>query len=148
MNCDIQRSAFMVPCCFPRRRVKLTVGLTNMYRIPKELDLSPVVGEFTTQVRVGQFDLQFTFGSVSFAIQSPVNVFRNGKLVAHWEEGKWPDPGFYDIMNSEVRRCEVVNDRLIVLAFENGLAMHLEDNSDQYESMQISFAEEPSLWII
>jgi len=119
-----------------------------MYRIPKELDLSPVVGEFTTQVRVGQFDLQFTFGSVSFVIQSPVHIFRNGKLVAHWEEGKWPDPGFYDIMNSEVIRCEVLNDRLIVLAFENGLAMHLEDNSDQYESMQISLAGEPSPWII
>ena len=41
-----------------------------MYGIPKELDLSPVLGEFTTQVRVGQFDLQFTFGSVSFAVQS------------------------------------------------------------------------------
>ena len=119
-----------------------------MYRIPKELDLSPVVGEFTTQVRVGQFDLQFTFGSVSFAVQSPVNIFRSGELVAHWEEGKWPDPGFYDIMNSEVIRCEVLNDRLIVLAFENGLAMHLEDNSDQYESMQISFAGEPSPRIV
>jgi hypothetical protein len=119
-----------------------------MYRIPKELDLSPVVGEFTTEIRVGQFDLQFTFGSVSFAIQSPVNVFRNGNLVAHWEEGKWPAPGFYDIINSRVRRCEVVNDRLIVLAFENGLAMHLEDNSDQYESMQISFAGDPCPWII
>jgi hypothetical protein len=33
-----------------------------MCRVPKDLDLSPVVGEFTTQVRVGQFDLQFTFG--------------------------------------------------------------------------------------
>ncbi len=64
------------------------VGLKNMYRIPKELDLSPVVGEFTTQVRVGQFDLQFTFGAVNFAVQSPVNLFREGKLVAHWEEGK------------------------------------------------------------
>src|SRR5258705_13982313 len=107
-------SAFILHPCFQRRRVNSNVALTNMYRIPKELDLSPVVGEFTTQVRVGQFDLQFTFGSVSFAVQSPINVFRNGKLVAHWEEGKWPDPGFYEIMNSEVRRCEVVNDRLIV----------------------------------
>ena len=26
--------------------------------------------------------------------------------------------------------------------------MHLEDNSDQYESMQISFAGDPSQWII
>jgi hypothetical protein len=119
-----------------------------MYRIPKELDLSPVIGEFTTQLRVGQYDLQFTLGSVNFAIQSPVNLFRDGKLVAHWEEGKWPDPGFYDIMNAAVTRCEVVSDRLIVLAFDNGLEMHLEDNSDQYESMQIAFEGNPSQWII
>ena len=119
-----------------------------MYRIPKELDLSSVVGEFTTQVRVGQFDLQFTFGDVSFAIQSPVNLFRDGELFAHWQESRWPDAGFYEIMNTEVTRCQVVNDRLIVFEFANGIEMHLEDNSDQYESMQISFRGDPSLWII
>lgn len=119
-----------------------------MYRIPKEIDLSLVVGEFTTQIRVGQFDLQFTFGPVNFAIQSPVNLFRDGNLVAHWEEGMWPEAGFYDIMNSEVKSCDIVNDRLIVFYFENGLAMHLEDNSDQYESMQITIAGNPSPWII
>ena len=119
-----------------------------MYRIPKELDLSPVVGEFTTQVRVGQFDLQFTFGDVNFTIQSPVNLFRNGKLIAHWEEGKWPDPGFYEVMNTEVTRCQVVNDRLLVFEFANGIEMHLQDNSDQYESMQIWFKDNPSEWII
>jgi len=119
-----------------------------MYRIPESLDLSPVVGEFTTQVQVGQFDLQFTFGVVHFAIQSPVNLFRDGKLVAHWEEGRWPDPGFYDLMNAKVRRCEVVNDRLILFEFENGITMHLEDSSDQYECMQISFEGDPSPWII
>lgn len=119
-----------------------------MYRIPDKLDLSPVVGEFTTQVRVGQFDLQFTFGPVSFAVQSPVNLFRDGKLIAHWEEGRWPDPSFYDIMNAKVRRCEVPSDRLIVLEFDNGIAMHLEDSSDQYECMQIYFEGNPSPWII
>lgn len=120
----------------------------NMYRIPKELDLSPVVGEFTTQIRVGQFDLQFTFGDVNFAIQSPVNVYRSGELIAHWEEGKWPDSGFYEIMNTEVVRCQTVNDRLIVIKFANGIEMHLEDNSDQYECMQIKFEGNPSPWII
>ena len=119
-----------------------------MYRIPKELDLSPVVGEFTTQVRVGQFDLQFTLGDVNFSVTSPVDLFRSGKLVAHWEEGRWPDPGFYDIMNTEVTRCEVVNDTLIVIEFANGIEMHLVDNSDQYESMQIVFKGNPSPWII
>ena len=119
-----------------------------MYRIPNNLDLSPVVGKSTSQVRVGQYDLQFTFGRVSFAVESPVNLFRDGKLLAHWEEGRWPDPGFYDIMNTEVRHCEVVSDRLIVFEFANGIQMHLEDNSDQYESMQISFEGEQSQWII
>jgi hypothetical protein len=119
-----------------------------VYRIPNDLDLSPVVGEFTTQVRVGQFDLQFTFGPVNFTVESPVKLLRDGNLVALWEEGRWPDPGFYEIMNTEVRRCEVVNDRLIVIEFANGIVMHLEDSSDQYESMQIGFKGNPSLWII
>ena len=119
-----------------------------MYRIPKNLDLSPVVGEFTTQVRVGQFELQFTFSTVNFTVLSPVCLYRGGKQVAYWQEGCWPEPGFYDIMNTKVTRCEIVGDRRIVLEFENGLEMYLEDSSDQYECMKISFAGNPSQWII
>ncbi len=119
-----------------------------MYRIPKELDLSPVVGQFTTQVRVGQFDLQFTFGDINFGVTSPVNLFRGGELIGHWKEGKWPDAAFYDIMNIEATRCEIMNDRLIVIAFANGIEMHLADDSDQYECMQIHFKGNPSPWII
>jgi hypothetical protein len=119
-----------------------------MYRIPKELDLSGVVGQFTTQVRVGQFDLQLAFGPVDFAVSSPVSLFRNGEIVAKWAEGKWPEPGFFEVMNSEVKRCEIVSDRLIVLEFENGLEMHLEDSSDQYECMRIYFEGNPSPCII
>ena len=59
-----------------------------MYKIPKELDLSPVVGEFITQIRVGQFDLQFTFGPVNFAVGSPVNLFRDGKPVSPLGRGQ------------------------------------------------------------
>ena len=92
-----------------------------MYRIPNNLDLSPVVGQFTTQVRVGQFDLQFTFGPVSFAVQFPVNPFVKASSLGNGKEGRWPDPGFYDIMNATVRRRKVPNDRLIVIEFENGI---------------------------
>src|SRR5688500_5578037 len=119
-----------------------------MYRIPDDLDLSPVVGEFTTQLRIGQYDLQFTFGSFSFAVQSPVKLLRDGKIVGQWQEGRWPDAAFYDIMNTDVTRCEVVNDRLIVFEFENGVSMHLEDSTDQYESMQIYVDGNTSAWII
>jgi hypothetical protein len=119
-----------------------------MYRIPKDLDLSPVVGEFTTQLRIGQFDLQFTFGRVSFAVQSPVNLFRENKLIGDWEEGKWPESAFYKIMNVVVKRCEIVNDRLIAFEFENGIEMRLEDSLDQYETMQIAFEGDPTIWVI
>jgi hypothetical protein len=119
-----------------------------MYRIPSDLDLTPVLGEFTTQVRVGQFDLQFTFGRVNFAVQSPVELFKDGKLLARWEGGRWPDPGFYEVMNTAVTRCEIANDRLIVLEFDNGIAMHLVDSSDQYECMQIAIEGKPCEWII
>jgi hypothetical protein len=119
-----------------------------MYRIPRNLDLSPVVGEFTTQIRVGQFDVQFSFGDVHFSITSRINLFRGTELVGYWEEGKWPDAAFYDIMNAEVTRCGAVTDRLIVIAFANGLEMHLLDDSDQYECMQIRFQDDPSPCII
>jgi hypothetical protein len=119
-----------------------------MYRIPKELDLSPVVGQFTTQIGVGQFDIQFTFGTVGFAVTSPVDLFRGRQVIGHWEEGKWPDPAFYDIMNTEVNSCEVKTDRLIILRFANGIEMHLVDDSDQYECMHIYFEGNPNRYII
>lgn len=119
-----------------------------MYRIPKELDLSLVVGQFTTQVRVGQFNLQFTFGKVSFNVTSPVDLFRGGERIGHWEEGKWPEAAFYNIMNTAVIRCEIRTDRLIVISFSNGIEMHLVDDTDQYECMTIWFEGDPAPWVI
>lgn len=119
-----------------------------MYRVPLDLDLSKIVGEFTTQVRVGQFDLQFTFGPVSFAIQSQVTLSKNGEVVGSWKEGRWPDVASYDVMNSSVIRWEVPDDRRIVIHLENGVAIHLGDDSDQYECMRISFEGEPGVVLI
>lgn len=113
-----------------------------MYRIPADLDLSPAVGEFTTQFRVGAFDLQFTLGSVNFAVESRVELLRGGTRVAEWESGRWPEPGFFELFNATVERCEAVSDRVI----ENGLTLRLFDDSDQYESMQITV--DGGLWVI
>ena len=120
-----------------------------MYRIPNDLPLSNIIGEFTTQIRIGQFDLQFTFGNVSFTVESQVDLVRNGEVIGRWDEGKWPDRQFFEIMNVNVVKYEVPNDRLIVLSFENGIEMHLKDDSDQYECMQIFIEGDPTQsWII
>ncbi|MFZ1688234.1 MAG: hypothetical protein WAU70_12465 [Flavobacteriales bacterium] len=51
-------------------------------------------------------------------------------------------------MNVEVTRCDIPNDRLIVLEFSNGIVMHLVDDSDKYECMVINFQGDPLTWII
>jgi len=119
-----------------------------MYRIPKELDLSKAVGEFTTQIHVGKYDIQFEFGDVHFAIQSPIKVINKGEVIATWVEGVWPESGFIEIFNVPVSGVNFPDDRTIIIIFENNLEMHLSDNSDQYESMQISIKGESGPWII
>jgi hypothetical protein len=119
-----------------------------MYRVPLELDLSAIVGQSTTQVRVGQFDVQLTFGPVSFAVQSPIKLIRNGKVIGTWEEGRWPDSGFYETMNAKVSKWQIPDDRRIVICLENDLEIHLTDDSDRYECMQISVQGTPGLVVI
>ena len=119
-----------------------------MHRIPKNLDLSPVVGEFTSQIGIGPGDFQIAFGPVHFSVYSPIKVLREGEVVAKWTEGSWPTSGFYEILNAEVLSCKAINDRQIVFDFVNGLSMVLEDDTDQYESFQIIFKGESDSWII
>jgi hypothetical protein len=119
-----------------------------MYRFPKDLNLSPVIGEFITQFRVGQWDIQFTLGKVDFAIQSQITLLENNEQIGQWIEGQWPDPEFIKLFNSEVTEWEIISDQLLVLKFVNGIEMHLTDNSDQYESMQISFSSDDKQSII
>ncbi len=120
-----------------------------MYHLPDNLPLSGVVGEFTTQIRVGQFDVQFTFGKVNFIITGRVDLVRNGEIIGSWQEGKWPDPQFYEIMNVNITRYEIPNDITIVFYFENGIEMRLMDDSDyHYEWLQITVEGTKDWWVI
>jgi hypothetical protein len=119
-----------------------------MYRIPKELNLSKAIGQPATQIHVGQFDLQVSFGGIHFAIWSPIKLVRDGKVIGIWEEDRWPDPQFKEILNVNIQKYEIPNERAIILYFENGIEMHLIDHSDQYESMSISVDGESGPWII
>ncbi|MCK7597765.1 hypothetical protein M0G74_10835 [Microbulbifer sp. CAU 1566] len=119
-----------------------------MYCIPKELDLSKAIGEFTTQICIGKYDFQFSLGKVHFTVESPITLLRGGDLVATWKEGTWPESGFIEIFNVPVTKALIASDEKIIIFFENSLEMHLVDNSDQFESMQISIEGEPETWII
>lgn len=119
-----------------------------MYRILKELDLSKLVGEITTQVKVGQFDIQFSFGGFHFVIESAVHLFKDDCNIGSWFGGKWPSQKFFEIMNVEVAGCTVPDDKTIVIALENGIEIHLKDDSNDYECMRIHIDGFEGEWII
>ena len=117
-----------------------------MYRVPDDLDLSSTVGDFLTQIAVGQGDLQFTLGGFRFMAMSSVTLRRAGEQIAAWTQGTWPQAAFYDVMNTAVVGCEVEDERTIAFRFDNGVEMRLIDDSDQFETIQIS--GDKGLWVI
>ena len=119
-----------------------------MYRVPRDLNLSKLNGQFTTQICIGPFDIQFSIGDVHFVIESEILLKKDGEEAGVWKAGGWPSSEFYNVMNVEVDKYEIPNDREIIIAFKNGYSLHIYDNSDQYESMQIQFKGNPSPWII
>ena len=120
----------------------------NMYRIPKDLDLSKIVGKSTTQIHVGQYDIQFSFGEVDFQVESEIHIVCDGDVIGEWRGGHWPSPSFFKIMNVDVIRYETPDDRTIVIYLNGGLEIHMFDNSDQFECLQISIHGQPGPWII
>jgi len=109
-----------------------------MHGFPKNLDLSAAIGQETTQFRIGPYDLQFSFGEVSFAVQSQVELWRNSPIIATWQSGEWPSAEFYKALCAAVTSvCIIDNERRLCIALNNGLELHILDNSDQYESLQI-----------
>ena len=114
-----------------------------MYGIPSDLNYASMIGEFTTQVGVGQFDVQLTLGDFRFIIQSPIHLFKDGIRVGGWPPPPWPDTAFYDLMNVAVASVDLPNDKTIRISFENGLIAELSDDSDKYETMQIIVGKAP-----
>jgi hypothetical protein len=114
-----------------------------MYGFPPNLDYASIVGQFTTQICVEPFDLQFTLGDFRFILQSPVNVLREGTVVGAWDAVSWPEPAFYDLMNVPVISVDLPDNRTMIIRFEEGLEAVLVDDSDRYETMQIVVGPAP-----
>jgi hypothetical protein len=118
-----------------------------MYGIPPELNLDFMVGSETTQIRVGQHDVQFTFGKVDFRVQSRIVLSKNGIELGAWESGKWPDASFFEVMNVPVSSVQVQESKIIRINLVNGVSLKILDDSDQFETIQIVIDGEAS-WIV
>lgn len=120
-----------------------------MYRFPLDLDLSPLVGQFTTQLCVGAFDLQFSLGDYSFIVQGGLDLYRDGVVVATYRADSWPSHEFYGLLNAEVSSAFFHDETTLVISFTNGLEARVLDTSDQYESCQILVGKtNPTVYIV
>jgi len=109
--------------------------------------LSEAIGQCTTQLRIGPFDIQFSFGKVNFNIQSRVVLKSEGKTIGQWEEGTWPDAIFYEVFNLAMVDWQL-QEKSIILRLESGIDMHLIADDEGYECMQISIEGQNILWVI
>ena len=103
-----------------------------MYRVPPDLDLAPIVGDFSTQIRVGLYDFQFDLGGFSFTVTSRLELRKEQSLIATWEPGGWPKAGFKELFNNAAMKFELPNDREIAIYYDTGAELHLFDDSDEY----------------
>jgi len=102
-----------------------------------------MVGAFTTQICVGQFDVQLTLGDFRFVLQSPIRVLKSGVDIGGWEPSKWPDAAFYDLMNVEVTGSSFKDHETLSIQFEGGLELLLREDPGPHESMQIIVGKNP-----
>ena len=119
-----------------------------MYGFPSDLNLATAIGQEITQFSVGPYDLQFSFGKVAFAVQSQVEIRRASSVIATWQGGEWPSADFYEAFCSPVTSTHLVDERRLCVTLENGLQLHILDNSDQYESLQIFVPDASGPYIV
>jgi hypothetical protein len=121
-----------------------------MYRVPANLDLSDIVGAELEQIRLGPHEVQFQFGSgTTICVQSRVTVLRGDSTVSEWnDKSNWSNAAFQVLLARPVLRFSVPNDRVIEIQFAGELSIQLHDDSDQYESMQISRGDMANMVVI
>ena len=110
-----------------------------MYRFASDLNLDDLVGSEIQQICLGPFDVQFRFGSdTCIAVQGRVTLVAAGDVMCEWTVlGGWSNGEFQRLFNCSIETYAVLNDRLLEIGFQGGLALHLHDDSDQFESLQI-----------
>ena len=114
-----------------------------MYRFPKDLDLSFLVGAHIPQLRFGIGDVQLMFSChLHICIQSEIDIFLGDIVIANWVQGTlWSSLDFQKIYNKDVLRVYLLNDQILEIQLEDNLSIRIYDKSDHYESLQIWFPD-------
>ena len=110
-----------------------------MYKIPANIDLSFLIGAELDQISITLSQVYFKFDPEGvISIGSAMEVIDGGSAFAWDSEKANIDLPIKKLFGTKVLKYTVENDRTLVVAFDNGVLLRIYDNSDQYESFQIS----------
>ena len=123
-----------------------------MYRFSdKELNLEGIVGNPLNMLCQGAYDLHLVFDGSNikrFTIMGVVRLYEAGKLLASWEDEGWNTVAYQRLLNAVPIAWRIVEPAILEITFENGVAMHIIDDSDQYEAVVIEFTDRPTLIVV
>ena len=119
-----------------------------MYGFPKDLNLDGLIGHYLAQLYLspGSVELIHDCDIRICAVCCPLFVFENKILICKWDDYcRWTNADFQKLLSLNVTGWKIIADRTLEIQYENGFSLHLVDDSDQYESVHIYFADKLSV---
>jgi hypothetical protein len=112
-----------------------------MFGVPANLDLSQLIGDYLTAIQLGQFDLQFKFGSgISICVQGDWQLRKASSELIDQAVDPPASREFYRVhrlLDKTVTNFTVDPPRSFTLYFDDGFSLTVFDSSQQFESFQI-----------
>ncbi|MFN0276982.1 MAG: hypothetical protein ACKVRN_00105 [Pyrinomonadaceae bacterium] len=121
-----------------------------MHGIPKELNLEDIVGSSIGEICLDRFNIRIHFeAGVIISIEGKITIKENGSAIATWDQAdNWSGVGFQRIFSFPVTHYCVVNEHLLEIEFANNVVLQLHDDTDQYESFNISRKDSDEIIVV
>jgi len=111
-----------------------------MHGVPKDLDLSKLIGRNLDQVAIGEFQIQFVFDrDFNISVEGHWELRDvNGELIdAAVDNSQRDEYRIHRLLGLEVSRWAIKPPKSITIGFLNGMKLEVFDSSSEYESFSI-----------
>ncbi|HVZ18816.1 MAG TPA: hypothetical protein VG897_16995 [Terriglobales bacterium] len=110
-----------------------------MYGIPEATDLAFLLGKAVEQVCLGRFQTQVHLDDANISIECRHILYRVDSLKeVLWERDEFPSEGISVLLGQTLSAVTNGSNGALEFAFSNGDRLSLFDDSEQYESFQIT----------
>lgn len=121
-----------------------------MYGVPADLPIQAFVGQELNQICLGRFQIQLHFAGVgSISVEGRWELRDAAADIVDRAEAHETRKSYriHQLIDIPVARCSIDPPRSFTLFFDNGLALTVLDDSEQYESFSIKVDGQPPLYV-